>query len=123
MVTLSYVTGRTVGIGAYLVRLGEPRRFAGRRHGAEVSVRLAGQRVIQKRTGPQHSPILLTGYDALNKLLGRAVYTSNSQLGGPEIMYTNGTTHVVVDTDLQVRGGAARAPWRCERSRRRAWRP
>ncbi len=34
VVTLSYVTGRTVGIGAYLVRL--------------------GQRVIQKRTGPQH---------------------------------------------------------------------
>ena len=47
--TLSYVTGRSVGIGAYLVRL--------------------GQRIIQQTTGP----IILTGYSALNKLLGREV--------------------------------------------------
>ena len=53
--TLSYVTGRSVGIGAYLVRL--------------------GQRVIQMQQGP----IILTGYSALNKLLGREVYT----LSGP----------------------------------------
>lgn len=37
--TITYVTGRTVGIGAYITRL--------------------GQRVIQKRTS---APILLTGY-------------------------------------------------------------
>ena len=54
--TLSYVTGRTVGIGAYLVRL--------------------GQRVIQKKA----PPIILTGYQALNKLLGKQVYASNLQV-------------------------------------------
>jgi acetyl-CoA carboxylase/biotin carboxylase 1 len=64
--TLSYVTGRSVGIGAYLVRL--------------------GQRNIQMATGP----MILTGYGALNKLLGREVYTSNDQLGGPQVMSPNG---------------------------------
>jgi acetyl-CoA carboxylase/biotin carboxylase 1 len=44
--TLTLVVGRTVGIGAYLVRL--------------------GQRTIQKT---QNSPIILTGYQALNKLV------------------------------------------------------
>lgn len=44
--TLSYVTGRSVGIGAYLNRL--------------------GQRVIQMKQGP----MILTGFSALNKLLG-----------------------------------------------------
>lgn len=29
-------------------------------------------------------PIILTGYAALNKLLGREVYTSHMQLGGPK---------------------------------------
>jgi acetyl-CoA carboxylase/biotin carboxylase 1 len=58
--TLSYVTGRSVGIGAYLVRL--------------------GQRIIQKSQGP----IILTGYSALNKLLGREVYSSQDQLGGKD---------------------------------------
>ena len=47
--TLSYVTGRSVGIGAYLNRL--------------------GQRVIQSVDGP----LVLTGYGALNKLLGKNV--------------------------------------------------
>jgi acetyl-CoA carboxylase / biotin carboxylase 1 len=75
--TLSFVTGRSVGIGAYLVRL--------------------GQRVIQKNVGP----ILLTGYSALNKLLGREVYTSQDQLGGPQIMVPNGVTHVTVDDDQE----------------------
>jgi acetyl-CoA carboxylase / biotin carboxylase 1 len=60
--TLSYVTGRSVGIGAYLVRL--------------------GQRTIQMKNGP----IILTGYSALNKLLGREVYTSQDQLGGPQVL-------------------------------------
>ena len=46
---MSYVTGRSVGIGAYLNRL--------------------GQRVIQSVDGP----LVLTGYGALNKLLGKSV--------------------------------------------------
>ena len=46
---MSYVTGRSVGIGAYLNRL--------------------GQRVIQSVDGP----LVLTGYGALNKLLGKNV--------------------------------------------------
>lgn len=54
--TISLVTGRTVGIGAYLVRL--------------------GQRCIQKKT----PPIILTGFNALNKLMGRQVYSSNTQV-------------------------------------------
>jgi acetyl-CoA carboxylase/biotin carboxylase 1 len=73
--TLSYVTGRSVGIGAYLVRL--------------------GQRVIQMKQGP----IILTGYSALNKLLGRDVYNSQDQLGGPQIMHPNGVAHEIVDDD------------------------
>ena len=75
--TLSYVTGRSVGIGAYLVRL--------------------GQRVIQMKQGP----MLLTGYGALNKLLGKEVYNSQDQLGGPQVMFPNGVTHEVVDDDQQ----------------------
>jgi len=75
--TLSYVTGRSVGIGAYLNRL--------------------GQRVIQMNQGP----MILTGYSALNKLLGKEVYTSQDQLGGPQIMYPNGVTHQVVDNDRE----------------------
>jgi acetyl-CoA carboxylase carboxyltransferase component len=76
--TLTYVTGRCVGIGAYLVRL--------------------GQRTIQKAA---KAPILLTGYQALNKLMGKPVYTSNQQLGGPNIMYTNGVSHEIVQNDLE----------------------
>ena len=76
--TTTIVTGRTVGIGAYLARL--------------------GGRVIQVQT----SPMILTGYQALNKLLGREVYTSNLQLGGPSIMYSNGVSHLTVPDDLQA---------------------
>jgi len=75
--TLSYVTGRSVGIGAYLVRL--------------------GQRTIQMQVGP----LILTGYSALNKLLGREVYTSQDQLGGPQVMSPNGVSHLVVNDDQQ----------------------
>lgn len=75
--TLTYCCGRCVGIGAYLARL--------------------GQRVIQKREG---APILLTGYFALNKLLGRLVYTSNDQLGGIDVMHANGVTHMTCSDDL-----------------------
>lgn len=75
--TLTLVVGRTVGIGAYLVRL--------------------GQRTIQKE---KSSPIILTGYQALNKLMGREIYTSNDQLGGPMIMYPNGVSHLLADSHL-----------------------
>jgi len=76
--TLTYVTGRTVGIGAYLVRL--------------------GHRCIQKTSS---APIILTGFEALNKLMGAEVYSSNQQLGGPRIMYTNGVAHEIVDNDFE----------------------
>jgi len=75
--TLSYVTGRSVGIGAYLVRL--------------------GQRIIQMKQGP----MILTGFGALNKLLGRDVYNSQDQLGGPQIMFPNGVSHEIVDDDQE----------------------
>ncbi|GAB5367881.1 hypothetical protein AAMO2058_001270000 [Amorphochlora amoebiformis] len=75
--TLSYITGRSVGIGAYLNRL--------------------GQRTIQMQNGP----MILTGYSALNKLLGREVYTSQDQLGGPQVMFPNGVSHEIVTNDKQ----------------------
>lgn len=75
--TLTYVTGRTVGIGAYLARL--------------------GMRCIQRLD----QPIILTGFSALNKLLGREVYSSHMQLGGPKIMATNGVVHLTVADDLE----------------------
>ncbi|KAJ4731697.1 Acetyl-CoA carboxylase [Rhynchospora pubera] len=74
--TLTFVTGCTVGIGAYLARL--------------------GMRCIQRID----QPIILTGFSALNKLLGREVYSSHMQLGGPKIMSTNGVTHLTVPDDL-----------------------
>lgn len=77
--TMTIVLGRTVGIGAYLVRL--------------------GQRTIQKKSS---SPIILTGYQALNKLMGVDVYSTNDQLGGPGIMYNNGVSHVVADDHLDA---------------------
>jgi len=77
--TLTIVLGRTVGIGAYLVRL--------------------GQRTIQKTTA---SPIILTGYQALNKLMGVNVYSTNDQLGGPGIMYQNGISHLVATDHLNA---------------------
>jgi acetyl-CoA carboxylase/biotin carboxylase 1 len=77
IVTISMVTSRAIGIGAYLVRL--------------------SQRVIQV----DNSAIILTGYNALNKLLGREVYTSNTQLGGVQIMHNNGVTHATVHNDFE----------------------
>jgi acetyl-CoA carboxylase/biotin carboxylase 1 len=68
-----------VGIGAYLVRL--------------------GQRTIQKTTS---SPIILTGYQALNKLMGVDVYSTNDQLGGPGIMYSNGVSHIAEPDHLRA---------------------
>ena len=75
--TISLVTCRAVGIGAYLVRL--------------------GSRVIQV----ENSHIILTGAGALNKVLGREVYNSNNQLGGTQIMFNNGITHDVVKDDFE----------------------
>ncbi|QQP49798.1 Uncharacterized protein FKW44_010585, partial [Caligus rogercresseyi] len=63
IVTMSMISARAIGIGAYLVRL--------------------SQRVVQV----DNSSIILTGAGALNKLLGSEVYTSNVQLGGTQIMY------------------------------------
>jgi acetyl-CoA carboxylase / biotin carboxylase 1 len=66
----------TAGIGAYLVRLGQR------------AVQIEGQ------------PIILTGAGALNNLLGREVYTSNLQLGGTQIMYRNGVSHMTANDDF-----------------------
>eukprot|EP01133_Synstelium_polycarpum_P019716 gene19716-23611_t len=74
--TITLVTGRSVGIGAYLVRL--------------------GQRTIQN-----DAPIILTGAGALNKVLGKEVYESNQQLGGSQIMYPNGVSHLSVNDELR----------------------
>ncbi|KAJ3881247.1 acetyl CoA carboxylase [Lentinula edodes] len=75
--TITLVTARSVGIGAYLVRLGER------------AVQVEGQ------------PIILTGAGALNKVLGREVYTSNLQLGGTQIMFKNGVSHLTASSDLE----------------------
>ncbi|TFY80056.1 hypothetical protein EWM64_g3963 [Hericium alpestre] len=75
--TITLVTARSVGIGAYLVRLGER------------AVQVEGQ------------PIILTGAPALNKVLGREVYTSNLQLGGTQIMHKNGVSHLTANSDLE----------------------
>jgi len=75
--TITLVTCRSVGIGAYLVRL--------------------GQRAIQI----EGQPIILTGAPAINKLLGREVYTSNLQLGGTQIMYKNGVSHMTASDDFE----------------------
>ncbi|KXS21117.1 hypothetical protein M427DRAFT_93711 [Gonapodya prolifera JEL478] len=74
--TATLVTARSVGIGAYLVRL--------------------GQRTVQV----EGQPIILTGSSALNKVLGREVYSSNLQLGGTQIMYKNGISHLTAQNDL-----------------------
>lgn len=74
--TITLVTCRSVGIGAYLVRL--------------------GQRAIQI----EGQPIILTGAPAINKLLGREVYSSNLQLGGTQVMYNNGVSHLTASDDL-----------------------
>eukprot|EP01035_Chromulina_nebulosa_P020054 gene20054-26034_t len=49
-------------------------------------------------TMTRNSPIILTGYQALNKLMGREIYTTNDQLGGPMIMFPNGVSHLLADT-------------------------
>jgi acetyl-CoA carboxylase/biotin carboxylase 1 len=81
--TITLVTARSVGIGAYLVRLGER------------AVQVEGQSII------------LTGAPTLNKVLGREVYTSNLQLGGTQIMHKNGVSHLTASSDLE---GAQHTP-------------
>ncbi len=77
IMTITFVVERTVGVGAYLARLSE--------------------RIVQR----SDSPILLTGYQAINKVLNRELYDSNIQLGGPIVMGNNGITHKTVDTTLE----------------------
>lgn len=48
----------------------------------------------------ENSSIILTGASALNKLLGREVYTSNTQLGGVQIMFHNGVSHKTERNDM-----------------------
>lgn len=74
-ITLTYVTGRSVGIGAYCTRL--------------------SQRVVQ-HVG---APIILTGNSALNKLMGKEVYKSNNQIGGPKVMGHNGVSQQLASND------------------------
>lgn len=57
---------------------------------------MAGCRCVQRAD----QPIILTGYSALNKLLGREVYSSQLQLGGPKVMGVNGVSHHIVQDDL-----------------------
>lgn len=74
---LSYVTGRSVGIGAYINKL--------------------GQRIIQKRG----SSMLLTGYQALNKVLKSTLYSNNEEIGGTDVMSRNGNTHLDVTSEFE----------------------
>lgn len=53
-------------------------------------------------------PIILTGFQALNKLLGRAVYASQLQLGGPRVMAANGVSQQVVESDFEAAQAALR---------------
>ena len=78
IVTISMVSARAIGIGAYLLRL--------------------GRRVVQV----DNSAIILTGASALNKLLGKEVYTSNVQLGGVEIMANNGVSYATEANDKEA---------------------
>ncbi|CAI2198672.1 2003_t:CDS:2, partial [Funneliformis geosporum] len=75
--TIMLVTCRSVYIGAYLVRLGQ---------------------CIIKNEG-QH--VILTGSPALNKELGREVYTGNLQLGGTQIMLKNRVSHLTAQNDYK----------------------
>ena len=115
IVTANLVTCRAIGIGAYLVSIrlqlcsfvlyeliNDPvvsmsyQSTYLLRNLCRCQVRL-GQRTVQVET----SHIILTGAAALNKVLGREVYTSNAQLGGIQIMHNNGVSHAVVPNDFE----------------------
>jgi acetyl-CoA carboxylase / biotin carboxylase 1 len=72
--THTCVTARSVGIGAYSVRL--------------------GQRDIQKENAAT------TILSALNKCLVHDICLSNDQLGGAKIMHPNGIVQLVVQDDV-----------------------
>lgn len=76
IMTITFVVDRTVGVGAYLARLSE--------------------RIIQR----SDSSILLTGFQSINKVLGKELYESNIQLGGSAIMSNNGIAHKIVETTV-----------------------
>jgi acetyl-CoA carboxylase / biotin carboxylase 1 len=65
-----------LGIGTYLARL--------------------GQRTIQTE-----APIILAGASAINKLLGKKVNSSNVQLGGLQVTFRNGVSHIDVADDYK----------------------
>lgn len=69
------VSARSVGVGAYVSRL--------------------GNRILQRKD----APMLLTGINSLNSALGSDVYSSNDQIGGATLFASNGITHKVCDTD------------------------
>lgn len=48
----------------------------------------------------ESSYIILTGFRALNSVLGSNVYSSHQQLGGPQIMAKNGVSHLTVSDDF-----------------------
>ena len=81
VLTLSCVTGRSNGIGAYMNRL--------------------GQRRIQMVNAP---PRRLTSFGALNELIGRSVYTSQDQLGCPQVTVPYEVTQEFVQSDQEGRG-------------------
>ena len=97
--TITLVTGRSVGIGAYLVRLGQR---AVQTDGLSLLpfLSLLSSTSLTLYINILIGPIILTGAPALNKVLGKDVYDSNTQIGGPQIMYPNGITHVAVPDDL-----------------------
>ena len=81
------MAAHSVGIGAYLVRL--------------------GQRLVQV----EGQPVILMGAPALNKVPGREAYTSNGSApplslsnlqlsGGTQIMHKNNVSHLVASSDL-----------------------
>jgi acetyl-CoA carboxylase / biotin carboxylase 1 len=75
--TLTYVTAQSVGIGTYLVRL--------------------GQRIIQKVNA---ATMILTDFSDLNNSLVHDVYLNIDQLGGTNIVHPNGITQLVVQGDI-----------------------
>ena len=85
IVTMSMVTARTVGIGTYLVRLGQRVVQVGNVAQQNIFQSCCLAKLTYWLLQVENSSIILTGAGALNKLLGREVYTSNTQLGGTQV--------------------------------------
>ena len=81
---MSMVTARTVGIGTYLVRLGQRvvqvENSCLTNHTFRAQLLLSNLPTMHWLLQVENSSIILTGAGALNKLLGREVYTSNAQV-------------------------------------------